>query len=111
MVSSSPGLSGEYGPAADALRRQILVQPQVKVLVDHYTTKGDKILQEDLGIDKGDLIYGAIAVSLGKGIVSTKPFKKLAYRSSQGWTLRPEVEYTFKGQSNVSSELIMKWDF
>ena len=100
FVSSSPGLSHQYGEAADHARRALLEMKTVKEATKKLERKTIDGFEDFTGMTKEDLIYFAWAVPVVSGRISTKPFRNLKMDIGDG-VIRPEVEYRFSGESTA----------
>lgn len=98
-LGSLKGVGPDYQNAADNTRRALMEDKVIKADIDHTTTKVTDAVESwserRLGVHKEDLVYAAYAAPLVLQKVSTKPFKNLKCKF-YGFTIRPEIEYTFK---------------
>ena len=110
LVASDPGLSSEYGDAADHLRRAVLATPEVKERIKVLEGKAYNTGEELFGMEKEDWVYFMWAVPLTSGTLSTKPFRNFK-TDMFGGVLRPEIEYKFTGDQRVNTMLIYQLEF
>lgn len=109
MIMFFSSLDPTYHNAAETSRRALLetnmMKEEVKVLEDDAS----KILDK-MGIDRDDLVYAAYAYPLFAGRLSSKPFKNFKHTTESGITIRPELEYVFRG-SEVTTVLFFTKEF
>lgn len=106
LFAAEPTLSNDYKLGADAARRALMLLPDVKRDMKQLEKSSIRQLEDKTGLTKPDLIYFSVAFPLVTGKVTTKPFKKLRYKSEH-FNIRPELEYDFKN-NNFSGMLIFE---
>lgn len=110
LISFLAQLDPTYYDAGDNARRALLETPMMKQELAELQSESERYLFTYTGVTKDELAYAGYLYPVFTGKLSSKPFKNFRHVTENHWTIRPEIEYTFKTKES-STFLIFTKEF